>query len=250
MRKRVFNPSDDFQTANMMGMYNGVGAASSFALGVGLAALTPVILGTESAVPVLPSDTGEVLLLTNGDAGNQGAIIRVDALDADFQPVQFDVLISGVGDFLVGNIPLTRVNGARNVADRGNELVADVTIHRPIPNAADIVATVTAAAQESQQAIYTVPAGRTWAVTSLVASMRKSGGADTDVSVTLIGGAVGSVLRRVFSFGLQRSGDTTLEFTNEELQAGSSPVDLMLEVESSAADADVSARLTLRTVEI
>ena len=237
MRKRVFNPSDDFQTANMMGMYNGVGAASSFALGVGLAALTPVILGTESAVPVLPSDTGEVLLLTNGDAGNQGAIIRVDALDADFQPVQFDVLISGVGDFLVGNIPLTRVNGARNVADRGNELVADVTIHRPIPNAADIVATVTAAAQESQQAIYTVPAGRTWAVTSLVASMRKSGGGD-------------SVLRSVFSFGLQRSGDTTLEFTNEELQAGASPVDLMLEVESSAADADVSARLTLRTVEI
>ncbi len=247
MSKGQFRNSQDFDTALMMDNIEGVTNASSFALSEGLAANAPFVLGTASATPVFPDDGGEVIRITNADAGNDGALIRVDALDAAFQPVQFDVPISGVGDFLVGDVPLTRVNGARNIADRGNELVADVTLHRPAPNQAEVVATVTAESQESQQAIYTVPAGVKWSVTSLTASMRKSGGTDTDVNLTLVAAEVGKVFRKVFGFGLQRSGDTTLEFINRGVQGAEGPTDLYLLAESSAAGTDVSARLTVRT---
>ena len=255
MRKTLFNPRDDFQTANMLGLFSGVGAASSFAVEDGLLADTPVILGTGTPTPLLPPDTGTAALLLSTDVGNAGAVIVLNVLDAEFKPRTVTVEITGAGDFPIldpdtgQNLQITRLNGAVNVGARGTgEVEADIVVHE-LGTPANVYGTITAASQEMQQAVFTVPAGFTWAVSSLVASMRKSGGADTDVTITLVGGAVGTVMRRPFGFGLQRSGDTSIEFVNSELEGGGTPVDLMLEVESSAAGAGISARITLRLVE-
>lgn len=247
MAKGTFQLSQDFDTALMIGAIEGVQNISSFALGANLTADTPVILGTDSADPTLPSDSGDAVVITSADAGNAGAEILVDFLDTDFLPQQDTVFISGAGTFaLNGGNPVTRINGARNIADRGNELTGDLNINKATAPA-EVYAVVTADAQESQQAIYTIPANVTWSVTSLTASMRKSAGVDTDVALVLFAGEVGKVIRKVFGFGLQRSGDTTLEFTNRGVQGVSGPVDLYLTAESSATGADVSARLTART---
>lgn len=257
MSKQPFNAKDDFQTANMLGLYNGVGAASSFALEENMTADTPVIIGTGTPTPLLPPDTGVFLELFSPNTDNDGALIVIDVLDVDFMPVTVALAeLSGVGPNPLlhpdTNIPflITRVNNARNVGARGTgEVGVDLTI-RSVPTPANVYGTITAASQEMQQAIFTVPANVKWAVSSLVTSMRKSIGADTDVLVTLVGGAVGTVLRRVFSFGLQRSGDTALEFMNSELQGFGSPADLMLEGEASTTGTGLVARINIRTVEV
>jgi hypothetical protein len=255
-RKTIFNPNDDFQTANMLGLFTGVSAASSFALEEDMLADTPVIVGTGTISPLLPSDTGELLELFSSDVGNDGAVIAIDALDVDFKPVSLLVgPLSGVGaspllhpdtgmPFLI-----TRLNMARNVGVRGAaEIVVDLTI-RSVVTPANVYGSVKAETQEMQQAIFTVPAGFTWAISSLLASMSKSSGSDTDVTVTLLVGGIGQVMRRSFGFGMQRSGNTTLELINKELQGTGLPVDLMLEAVSTAAGASVSARITIRLVE-
>jgi hypothetical protein len=255
MRKTLFNPSDDFQTAMMLGLFEGVSAASSFALGENLPADTTVVLGTGVASPLLPPDAGAFVSLTSGDAGNAGAVIMVDVLDVAFRPRTVEVIVSGaaaypLNDPLTGSpLLITRINGARNIGGRdGGEVVEDLTLHQT-GTPANIYGRVTPDAQEMQQAVYTVPAGFVWATTSLTVSLRKSQGAGVDVQAVLRGGEVGKVMRRVFSFGLQGNGSTTLVFDNQELISGGSPVDLMLEVTASGAGAAVAGRLTLRLVE-
>jgi hypothetical protein len=256
MRKTIFNPTDDFQTATMLGLFTGVSGASSFSVEGDMAADTPVIIGTGTLTPLLPPDSGELIELFSSNTGNDGAVILIAVLDVNFLPVTVQIgPLSGIGQNPLlhpdTGLPflITRINTALNIGPRGTgEIAEDLTI-RSVTTPANIYGTVTAEAQEMQQAIFTVPAGRTWALSSLIASMQKSEGSDTDVTVTLLAGEVGSVFRRPFGFGMQRSGNTTLELINVELQGAGAPTDLMLEAVSTADGAAVSARITVRIVE-
>jgi len=255
MAKTTFNPRDDFQVAAAIGLFEGVTGLADFAQELDLQADTPTILGTGSGDILLPPDTGEEIEIVSSDIANGGAEIRMEVLDVAFAPKIVTVSIPAA----VGAVPvldpetgdpmvITRINAAVNIGPRGTgELVGDLII-RSVATPANEYGVITAEAQELQQAVRTIPAGYDSVITSLTASMRKSAGADTDVSLALYGAPVGRVFRQVFAFGLQRSGGTNIEFVNFSLESSTGPTDLYLVAESSASGAAVAARLTVTLI--
>lgn len=256
MGKGNFNIGDDFQTAMLAQAINGVSAAAGFARSVGLSANVPVILGRNALNVLLPPDTGTTVAILSTNAANAGAVMRLDVLDVDFLPRQVEVEITGAGTFSVDDpltgapMVITRLNGAANIGSRdGGEIEFDLTVHET-GAPANVYGVVPAGPQEMQQAVFTVPAGRRWAVTSLAVAMEKDSGSNTVAVLTLRAGAVGRVMRRVFAFSVQRGGSSVVTFNNEELVGALSPADLMMEVESSSNGATVAGRITIRMVEI
>jgi hypothetical protein len=256
MTSASFNIRDDFRTAVAIGAVAGVLSLSDFASASGLAAATPVILGTSSAVLLLPPDAGEVIELYSADAGNGGAIIHLEVLDELFDTVIVIVNVPAAAGAVLPVIhpttglafKVTRVNGAVNRGPRGaGEMVGDITV-RSTATPANVFGTITGGSQELQQAIRTVPRGRRLIINALSVSMRKSTGSGTDVAFVLNVAPVGEVFRQTLTFGLQRSGDSAIVFDRTAAPARTGPVDLYLTAEASAGPTDVSALLTVTLV--
>lgn len=256
MPKRSFNIIDDFKTAVSLGLIEDISHTGGVASEDGLVANTPVILGTGTLDPEMPPDAGTTIEIYNATPSNVGADILLQVLDVNFEPITLMVPIvaSGVGapvlDPTTGQpMVITRINNAFNLGPRGTgEIATGTTLDiRDIATPATVYGQLKDT-QEMQQAIFTVPAGFKFNIVGLLTTMRKSGGSDTDVVLTLIAGRVGSVLRRVLPFGLQRSGNTIIEFANSVPTATEGPYDLRLEVESSSSGASVGARISIQII--
>jgi len=256
--KRSFNTSDNFQFAAALGLFTDVQVVEGFAEQANLIVDTRTVIGHGGEYPTLPSNDGEVIEIVNTDAGNAGAVIVVDALDADFKPivctvnVTADLVAFPLKDPLTGeNAILTRINSAKNYGERGDgALVADMVIRSQV-TPANIFGTVRAeAVQEMQQAVFTVPAGVKATVTSILLSLAKASGTETSVDFRLFGAGVNRVFRRVFKFGLQRSGTSTAPLVNNIQNTFDGPVDLFLSAESTSTGASVAGRITLMYAQV
>lgn len=236
----------------MVGAINNVGSESFIAYGSSLAADTPTIIGTGSGTLVLPPDAGTQLEVTSTDPLNADAVIKLDMLDADFKPVSATVLVTGAGVFPVVDeqgtpVVAARLNAAANIGPRnGGEVVTAITIHQAGAPAV-IYGDIKPEAQEMQRAVFTVPAGQAWAVSSIIANMTKDPGTESAVSLWLRIGAPGKALRRAFPFGMHRSGASNLDFINSELERLDGPYDIVVEATSTTADVAVGVRVTIRT---
>lgn len=256
--KRAFNISDDFRAAAALGLYTDVSVVEGFAEQASITADVRTIIGHGGEYPVLPSDTGEVLELNNTNAGNAGAIILIDALDADFRPITCTVNLTATIGYVRVKHPvtgedalITRINSAKNYGDRGvGELEADVPIVDASTHAKTFGTIRAAAVQEMQQAIFSVPRGVKASVTSMTLSLAKSSGTETSVDFRLFGAQVGKVFRRVFKFGLQRGGTSTQDLVNAVQNTFTGPVDLFLSAESTSSGASVAGRITLMYAKI
>lgn len=120
--KRAFNISDDFRAAAALGLYTDISVVDGFAEQASLAADTRTVIGHGGEYPVLPSDAGEILELNNTNAGNDGAVIVIEALDANFQRVTCTVNLTATTGYVRVKHPvtgedavLTRVNSAKKL---------------------------------------------------------------------------------------------------------------------------------------
>ena len=257
MSKTQYNVGDDFQVSASLGLLEGVTGVADYAQQNNVPTSAAEVVGHGGQFPVLPSDAGETIELVSTDAGNASAIIEIEVLDENFEmrktaPIE----IAGPGTYQVLDdetlqpVLVSRINGAVNVGPRGTgEVVADIVI-RDTTTQTKIFATLTAQSQEVQQAIRTIPAGHIAVITSLTTSMTKTQGSDGILSLRLFGGKAGNVFRQVFAFGLQRSGDSSIEFQDLSISKSTGPVDLYLTAVASDAGVDVSARLTATLVKI
>lgn len=248
MPKAQFNVEYDYRTSVAIGAIEGVEGGSWYCKASALAADTTVIIGRGSNTLLLPPDTGQPIEINNTDANNAGAIIDLEVLDQNFNRVFPRVVITGAGNFPVNDpltgqpILVTRVNSAVNRGLRGTgEIVTAMNI-RSVETPANVFGVI-GLAQEMQQGIRTVPAGYSMVVSAISGILLKSSGTEVAVDFSLEGGAVGNVLRQFFSFGAQRGGTSSNNYTNYDNSRIPEKVDLVLRATPGASSADVAARM-------
>lgn len=246
MAKFQFKPEMDFPIAAAMGLVSGVDNYSSFGVANGLAADVEKDL---TKLPVndipLPANAGEALEIVSDNVGDT-AFIEISALGPNAEYLEpFTVQLNGTTPVALPGL-ISRINGADSVDPDGFD--GNVNIQQA--GAGTVFATLDPADQQLNQGIYSVPAGRKWVVGNLIGTMQKSSGTDTDVAIgVLFKGFDQTKFRRAFSFGLQRSGDTSVEFNNKYPSVPDGPVDIKLRAVSSSAGTDVAGWISGLTFE-
>ncbi len=246
MAKFTFKPEMDFPVAAALGLVSGVDNYSTFGVASNLAASTPKDLTKLPVTEIpLPANAGEALEIVSDNIGDT-AFIEVSALGPNAEYLEpFTVQLNGTTPVPLPGL-ISRINGADSVDPVGFD--GNVNIQQA--GAGTVFATLDPADQQLNQALYTVPAGRNWVVGNLIGTMQKSGGSDTDVVINVLFKAFAQAkYRRAFGFGLQRSGDTSVEFNNKYPSVPEGPVDIKLRAESSSAGASVAGWISGLTFE-
>tara|TARA_R110000744_G_scaffold191598_1_gene310730 strand:+ start:1241 stop:1987 length:747 start_codon:yes stop_codon:yes gene_type:complete len=241
MAKGNFQIQNDFPAAAGLGLVSGVSTYSLFGVVSNLQADVDKDL-TKLAVNVipLPDNAGEALEIVSDDVGDT-AMMEVTALGPDAEYLEpFIVVLNGTTPVPLPGL-ISRINNLDSVGPDG----FDGTVNIQQLGGGTVFITADPADQQSVQALYTVPAGRRWMVGNLIGTMQKSGGADTDAVINvLFKGFTQTKFRRPFGFGLQRSGDTSVEFDNKYPAVALGPVDIKLRAVSSATGANVAGWLS------
>ena len=244
MANRLFNVHDNYDVAVGLGLIAGHSFLNMYAVEANATPDLPIVIGTGLVNPPIPSDTGSLIEVV-GVAGDVGQTVIIDGLNVDFEEQRVTLTLNGDTPVQVPGV-CTRLNGATVSHARGDEPVGMITIR----DAGDqtVYGTIDPSAGVMRQGIVTIPAGRKFVVMAIVGTMQKSTGVDTAVAITLDLGAVGQNFRQVAGIGLQRSGDTAIEFTNRGLTFTDAPTDVFIRGEADAAGATIAARVSILLV--
>lgn len=233
------SPKGDLEIAAGLGIVEGVetfsmyGAVDDPAAGV----LTDVAIDIAGVEVALPDFAGESLEIVSSDPADT-ATMALTGLGPNGKKLAADttVVLNGATPVAIPGL-FSRVNFLTCASDEG--IAGDVQVRRV--GGTPVYITATEEAQQSQQALFSVPAGWKAQVTTLVGSMQKSQGVDTDaVIVAQLKGATQQKWRRPFAFGMQRSGNTATIFDNRIPSTIEGPADIKLSTQASAAGAVVS----------
>lgn len=243
MAKGIFQISDDFPMAVALGLVKNVSAFKVFGVAE---SLETDIEKDLTNLPVneipLPANAGEALEIVSDNIGDTSTIlIRALGPDAEeLDPPLFQVVLNGTTPVPIPGL-ISRINGAGCISDVGFDGTVDIRQ----AGAGTVFARIEETNQQLNQGLYTIPAGHKWALATLIGTMQKSGGTDTDVVPNVLFKAITQQKwRRAFGFGLQRSGDTSVEFNNKYPESGTGPTDVKISATSSSAGAAVAGRIT------
>lgn len=193
-------------------------------------------LPVTSSIP-LPAIAGESLEIVSSDAADVGTVIEIDALGPDAVELEtFTVELNGTTPVaLPGSI--SRINQADSVDPDG--FAGTVTIRGAGGGTA--YALMRPEDQQMNQALYTVPTGKKWNVALLIATIQRSQGSDNDARVSVrFKGVNQTRWRRPFTFGAQRSGNSSVDLHNRYPTMANGPVDIKLSAVSSVNGTSVS----------
>ena len=158
---------------------------------------------------VLPPNTGEALEIVAPAGINTSMLLFGLGPGLTMQPF---VVVETTGDTPVP-IPgvWSRVHGLRNTG--AVQITGGNVIVRPAGGGVSY-AEASEATQRAFQGTFTIPMGWSGQVLSLAGTMEKSGGQEAGMTQFITTSKEGTVEVVDFGFGLQRSGDTSIEFHN------------------------------------
>lgn len=229
----LFEPSHDFGLAVGEGLIENMKQYGFFGRSQTLVAdtLTDLSALSVNTIP-LPSNSGESLEIVSDDITDIGQTIRIRALGPDAtesDPV--DVTLNGT---TAVSIPgsISRINAAFNsglTAFAGN-----VSIQQA--GAGTVFGIMPASHQQLNNCLFTIPAGYRWYPCYVIAGMNKGGAQEASVEFRLtIKYFASAAWRMPFSFGVQRGGDSQVEFRNQYAETLTGPADVKF---VARADAD------------
>lgn len=237
--RRIFNIRDDVPLAIGLGLVKGVKNFEVFGARSGLAAdvETDISRLATTTVPT-PANAGEQLEIVSTDPGDTQTI-EVESLGPNGVLLEpFQVQLNGTTPVLFPQALVSRINEIEN-----NDTTPFVgTVNIQAQGGGTIFGTMRPQDQQMNQAFFTIPAGRKWMVKRLIGTLQRSTGTENDVTLSILFKRFdGTAWRRPFSFGLQRSGDSTVDLDNRYPNVSDGPVDIKITAVSTVSGATVSA---------
>jgi len=236
--RRVFNISDAPDAAIGLGLVKGVNDYGVYGSRAGIDADTETdISQLAAAVVPLPANAGQQLEIVSSNAADT-QVIQLELLGPGavyLDPIT--VQLNGTTPVLLSAALVSRINDGRNIS--ATPFIGQLNIRAQ--GGGTVFETLIALDQEINTARFTVPAGRKWLVKRLIGTMERSAGSETSVSISLLVKQFDSTTwLRLFSFGLQRSGASSISFENDYPAVRSGPVDIRLTAQATAANTKVS----------
>ena len=231
--RRGFNISDATNAAIGLGLINGVKEYGVYGVRAGIGAdLETDISQLVATVVPLPANAGQQLEIVSSDPIDMQTIelqlLGPGAVYLDPITVQ----LNGTTPVLLSAALVSRINDGWNIS--ATPFIGQVNIQAQ--GGGTIFETLLALDQEINTARFTIPAGKKWLVKRLIGTMERSGGSENSVSVSLLVKQFDSTTwMRIFSFGLQRSGSSSISFENDYPTVRSGPVDIRLTAKATAA---------------
>lgn len=238
---RPFNIEDDVAAAIGLGLIKNVRSYDIFGARVGLERDVESDISHLNPPDIpLANAAGEQMQIVSSDPGDD-QFIEIEALGPDAVSLEkFQVQLNGTAPVLLPEPLVSRINEAENVSTTPFAGSVDIQSQGGATN----YGTLRALDQQMNQAVFTVPKGRKWLVKKLICTLQRSGGADNDVTAAILFKRFdGSAWRRPFSFGLQRSGSTIVDFTNAYPNVVEGPVDIKVVATPTATGTSISAFL-------
>jgi hypothetical protein len=204
---------------------------------------TEVDVWTAGGTYVFPSDTGTAVQLVGGVGDT--SIIVIEGLDENFDTKILSVALTGTTPVLLAGL-FTRVFRAF-VND-----AAEITAPAHVTDQATgliIFAEILVVDQQTNMAIWTVPAGHTAFIKLLAATYNKTGGASNSTAVRIKFRAFGTVFRNSVRFGLQSTGDSELTTENITPQQLPGKTDVVVSAVATATGSDLSAFVSFIVIE-
>ena len=248
MRKFSFGPEMDFPVAVGLGLIEGMTQFSSAGFS------NVLVVDTETDIHLIP---GVIVIPLPNNSGESMEVVSDDPTDTG--PVQIfalgsgGVLIDPIIINLNGIIPvplpglISRINFARNMHPPG----FNGTVNIQGAGGGTIFSNMLEQYQNTEQSMYTIPAGKKGLLKTAIASMRKQGGVETHVGILIhVKPFAFDKFFHPFGFGLQRSGTTTVELVNAYPDAIEGPFDLSVSAIAAASGPEVSARVSGLIIDI
>lgn len=240
-----FKPELDFPVAVAIGAIKGVSDYANIGIAENLTADTDTDLTNLGLTIPLPLNAGEALEILSDNALDVDTI-RITALGpngVDLDPIE--VVLTGITPVALPGL-ISRINSARSVGIPG--FIGDIDIRQS--GGGTVFGRLDPRHQVLVQSHCTIPANKFFTAQSLIGTMQKSLGTDTDVILTLL--AKQFFQERyslLFAFGLQRSGTSSTPFVNSYPEGAVSPFDLKIQARSSATGTSVLARVNGLTID-
>lgn len=237
--RSVFNIRDDVPTAIGLGLIKEVKPYDVFGARSGIVQDVEVDLSRLAADTIpLPSNAGQQLEIVSTDpADNQ--LIEFELLGPGAVVIpRFRVNLNGTTPVLLPEPLVSRLNEIENA----DTTPFAGTVNIQAQGGGTIFGTMRPEDQQMNQAMFTVPAGKKWLVKKLIGTLQRSTGTENDVTLSILFKRFDrTAWRRPFSFGLQRSGDSGVEFENSYPNVTDGPVDIKMTARSTVAGVTASA---------
>lgn len=223
------NPSAPQSNDNVLTLYGEASPASGVQT-----FLSPI----GGAVPVFPSDEGELLYLFSTDAADVGKV-KVTGLDENFQMQTELVTLDGQNP-VASALLFTRINLTEWYDAGGAVGVIDTTDATGVP----VFSRITPDAQRSTDGVVSVPAGYNCQVLKVHGSLLKSANAQDGVFMNLYSVIPGQQPQRRFRFAALSNGSSHFNYNNAVPKSLEGHFDLFVTVEANGNGLDVLARVS------
>lgn len=237
--RSVFNIRDDVPAAIGLGLLKNVAPFGVFGSRSNLTVdVEQDLSGLVSGTIPLPSNAGQQLEIVSTDPTDT-QLIEFETLGVGAQSLDtFHVNLNGTTPVPLPEALITRLNEIENVD--ASPFLGTVSVQAL--GGGTIFANMRPQDQQMNQAMFTVPAGKKWLVKKLIGTLQRSTGTENDVTLSILFKRFGGTAwRRPFSFGLQRSGSSSISFENSYPEVTDGPVDIKMTATSTVSGATASA---------
>jgi len=226
MANFLFKPEYLPQAAIGLGLVDGVENFSTYGAKDLTADVQADLTQSTGNIIPFPASAGEALEIVSDDITDT-AVIKLVVLGPGGSRIllPLEVTLNGTTPVsLPGSI--SRINHAWTDDDAG--FAGNVVIQQA--GAGTVFATLTADGQQLNQGRYTIPVNTRAMLGSLIGTMQKSSGGSSSVIITIAFKLITQAkFRRPFGFGLERNGDTSIEFNNRHPDFVYGPTDIKVE---------------------
>jgi hypothetical protein len=237
--RSVFNIRDDAPAAIGLGLLKNVRPFDVFGVRSGLTAdVEEDISRLAAAVIPLPSNAGQQLEVVSTDPTDT-QLIEFETLGPGAVNLpRFRVNLNGTTPVLLPEALVSRINEVENV-----DLTPFLgTVNIQAQGGGTIFGLMRPQDQQMNQAMFTVRSDKKWLIKKLIGTLQRSTGTENDVTLSILFKQFdGTAWRRPFSFGLQRSGSSSIAFDNSYPNVTDGPVDIKMTARSTVAGATASA---------
>jgi len=243
MAKGPFQITHDFPAAVALGLVKGVEPMNFFGSSSSIPGdVTGDLSATGQDDVPLPANGGEALELVSDSALDAALVtVRISALGPlGIIIPEFDVVLNGTTAVGLPGL-ISRVNSARCISDGG--FVGAISI-QSAGGAGAVFGVMTAVGQRLVSGATTVPAGWTGVLKTMLGTMQRTqGGTTTAVFTLAIKAMTQDTFGVVFGFGVQRDGDTSIEFNNPYPGKIVGPADIKLRATPDTGSMALAARI-------
>ena len=183
--------------------------------------------------------------IVSSDAGDVNYLFRLELLDANFEEKTEFVNVTGTTPTTIPNGPYTRVNNITNVSQLG-ATSGDVAVQSI--GGGNVYSVANVQDQTSNQAVFTVPAGKTGFITRVQNSLNRQGTlseVDAKCIVRFITTPIGRAPLQISRWGLNDGSTSVSNIAIEQSQPVPEKLDIVVVVDTTNPDSDVTCAFTI-----